>query len=102
MALIVAVILPGLGLCMRFFAGKIYVLSHQNMEQLAHVSSRLQESLSSVSLIKAFSSEARTVRNVMSELKIAFRLSLEQTTLSSVANLVNASMPGIERAIVLA
>jgi len=102
LALIVAVILPGLGLSMRFFAGKIYVLSHQNMEQQAHVSSRLQESLSSVSLIKAFSSEARTVRNVMSELKIAFRLSLEQTTLSSVANLVIASMPGIARAIVLA
>ncbi|HUT71519.1 MAG TPA: ABC transporter ATP-binding protein [Desulfatiglandales bacterium] len=102
LALIVAVILPGLGLCMRFFAGKIYVLSHQNMEQQAHVSSQLQESLSSVSLIKAFSSEARTVRNVMSELKIAFRLSLEQTTLSSVANLVITSIPGIARAIVLA
>ena len=102
LALIVVIILPGLGLCMRYFTGKIYVLNHQNMEQQAQVSSHFQESLSSVSLIKAFSSEASTIRTLMSELKAAFHLSLEQTTVGSVANLLIASMPGVARAIVLA
>ena len=102
LALIVLVILPGLVLCMRYFSGKVHVLSHQGMEQQANVSSRFQESLSAVSLIKAFSSEARTVGRLMSELKAALHISLEQTTVSSVANLAISSMPGIARAIVLA
>jgi ATP-binding cassette subfamily B protein len=77
-------------------------LSHQNMEQQANVSSRFQESLSGVSLIKAFSSEARTVRRLMCELKTAFQISLEQFTVSSIANLTINSVPGIARVIVLA
>lgn len=102
LAVVVLGILPGLVLCIRYFSGRIHVLSHQGMEQQANVSSRFQESLSSVSLIKAFSSEARTVGRLMSELKAAFQISLEQTTVSSVANLAISSMPGIARAIVLA
>jgi ABC-type bacteriocin/lantibiotic exporter with double-glycine peptidase domain len=102
LALIVLIILPGLGLCMRYFARKIHILSHQAMEQQAQVSSHFQESLSSSSLIKAFSSEARTLRRLMSELKAAFQISLEQTSVSSVANLVITSMPGIARAAALA
>ena len=102
LALIVLIILPGLGLCMRYFAGKVHVLSHQAMEQQAQVSSHFQESLSSSSLIKAFSSEARTLRRLMSELKAAFNISLEQTSVTSIANLVITSMPGLARAIVLA
>ena len=102
LALIVLIILPGPGLCMRYFAGKLHVLSHQAMEQQAQVSSHFQESLSSSSLIKAFSSEARTLRKLMSELKAAFHISLEQTSVASIANLVITSMPGLARAIVLA
>jgi len=102
LALIVLVILPGLVLCMRYFSGKVHVLSHQGMEQQANVSSRFQESLSAASLIKAFSSEARAVGRLMSELKAALHISLEQTTVGSVANLAISAMPGIARAIVLA
>ena len=101
LALGVLVILPGIVFCMRYFSSKIHVLSHQDMEQQANVSSRFQESLSAVSLIKAFSSEARTVKRLMRELKTAFQISLEQFTVSSVANLTINSMPGIARIIVL-
>jgi len=38
----------------------------------------------------------------MSELKAAFHISLEQTSVTSIANLVITSMPGLARAIVLA
>ena len=98
----VLVILPGIVLCMRYFSGKVHVLSHQGMEQQANVSSHLQESLSAAPLIKAFSSEDRTVGRLMSQLKAAFHISLEQTAVSSVANLAISFMPGIARAIVLA
>ena len=102
LTVIVLVILPGVVLSMRYFSAKIHILSHHSMEQEANISSRFQESLSSASLIKAFATEVKTLGRLMSELKSAFHISLEQTTVSSVANLVISSMPGIARAIVLA
>jgi ABC-type bacteriocin/lantibiotic exporter with double-glycine peptidase domain len=102
LALGVLFIIPGLVLCIKYFSKKVHVLSHQEMEQEATVSSHLQESLSSVSLIKAFSTEARTVKRFMTQLKKSFHISLEQTTVTSVASLVINSMPGIAKLIVLA
>ncbi len=102
LALGVLFIIPGLVLCIKYFSKKVHVLSHQEMEQGATVSSHLQESLSSVSLIKAFSTEARSVKRFTSQLKEAFHISLEQTTVSSVASLVINSMPGLAKLIVLA
>ncbi len=102
LALVVVIILPGLVLSIRYFSGKIHVLSHQSMEQQANVSSQFQESISSVSLIKAFSSEARTLQSMMSNLRKAFQISLEHISVSSLASLVINSMPGIARVIVLA
>ena len=98
----VLIILPGIVLCVRYFSRRIHVLSHQGMEQRANVTSRFQESLSSVSLIKAFSSEKRALNRLMSEMKNALQISLEQSTVASVANLVINSMPSIARAFVLA
>jgi len=98
----VLLLLPGIALCVRYFSHKARVLSHHSMEQQAKVSTRLQESLSSASLIKAFSSEDRTVKRLISQLKAAFQISLEQSTVNSVANIVVSSMPGIARAVVLA
>lgn len=102
LAIGVLVIFPGLVLCIRYFSEKIHVLSHQSMEQEAAVSSRFQESLSAVSLIKAFSSEARAVGSLISELRKSFRISLEQSTVNSVANLAITSMPGMARVAVFA
>lgn len=98
----ILLLLPGIVLCVRYFSHKARVLSHHSMEEQAKVSTRLQESLSSASLIKAFSSEDRTVKRLISQLKAAFHISLEQSTLNSVANIVVSSMPGIARAVVLA
>jgi ABC-type bacteriocin/lantibiotic exporter with double-glycine peptidase domain len=102
LALVVLIIFPGVVLCMRYFSTKIHILSHQGFEQEAQVSSRLQESLSSASLIKAFASEASAVGRLMSELRKAFHISLERTTVSSVADLAITAMPGIIRGIILA
>jgi subfamily B ATP-binding cassette protein MsbA len=102
LALVVLILVPAVGLGMNYFGRKIHVLSHQTMEQEARVSTHLQESLSSSSLIKAFSFEARALKGLMSELRAALRISLEQTSVRSVANLVITAMPGFARAIVLA
>ena len=102
LAIGILVILPGVVLVVKYFSGKIHILSHQSMEQDAKVSGQFQESLSSVSLIKSFSSEVRTVGRLVSELKKALQISLEQSTVGSVAHLVITSMPGIARGVVLA
>jgi ABC-type bacteriocin/lantibiotic exporter with double-glycine peptidase domain len=102
LAIGVTIILPVLIFFARFFSAKMHILSHQSMEQNANVSSQFLESLSSVSLIKAFSSEVRTVKRLISELKRALQISLEQSTVNSFANLAINSLPSISRAIVLA
>jgi ABC-type bacteriocin/lantibiotic exporter with double-glycine peptidase domain len=101
LAVIVVLILPGIVLSIRYFSAKIYVLSHESMEQRANVSSRFQESLASASLIKAFSSEMKTLTHLMSGLKNAFHVSMERTAVSSVANLAINAMPSIARIITL-
>jgi ABC-type bacteriocin/lantibiotic exporter with double-glycine peptidase domain len=95
-------ILPVLIFFIRYFSKKIHILSHQSMEQQAKVSGQFQESLSSVSLIKSFSSEMRTVGHLISESRKSFQVSLEQSTVGSVAHLVISSTPGIARGFVLA
>ncbi|MCJ7546658.1 MAG: ABC transporter ATP-binding protein/permease [Deltaproteobacteria bacterium] len=102
LAVIVVISLPGLALFVRFFAAKTHTLSHQSMEQQATVSSRLQETLASISLIKAFSAEVRSVSRLMSALKTVFHISVEQTTLRAIADLAINVLPGIARMCVLA
>jgi ABC-type bacteriocin/lantibiotic exporter with double-glycine peptidase domain len=98
----VLVVLPGLFLCVRYFSDKTYILSHHSMERQANASGSLQESLSAVSLIKAFSTEGHTVRRVVSDFKAALKISLEQSTLNSVANTMVGLAPALTRGIVLA
>ena len=102
LAIGVLVILPFIAISVRYFSRKVHVLSHHSMEKQAMVSSMFQESLSSVSLIKAFSSEARTTGRLMSGLKGTFQISMEQSTVSSVASFIINSMPAVARGVVLA
>ncbi len=98
----VLIVIPGLFYSIRYFSEKIHVLSHEGMEQDANVSSRLQESIAAIPLIKAFSAEDRAGRNIIAELKKAFQISLEETTVSSVAGMVINSMPWFAKGCVLA
>jgi len=102
LAVIVLVILPGLLLAMNYFARKVHVLSHRSMEQDANISSQVQETLSSAPLIKSFASEERTQNRLVSELKKAFQITLEQTTVNSVADAAISLLPAVSRGIALA
>ena len=102
LSIAVLILLPGLVYCIRFFSCRIHILSHQSMEQKARVCGRIQESLSEASLIKACASEKRTGMRLVSSLKKAMQITLELTTINSLANLVIHAMPGGVRTIVLA
>jgi len=101
LAIVVLIILPVMVVCVRFFARKIRVLSHQGMEQQANVTRTMQESLSATSLIKAFSSEKRTVTRMMSELRGAFQIGMERVTINSAASLAMGLVLEISRLVVL-
>ena len=64
------IIIPGLILWARYFSRRTRALSHHRMERQANVTRRVQESLASTSLIKAFASEEREVERVMSEIDV--------------------------------
>ena len=102
LAVIVLVILPGLLFVMNYFARKVHVLSHRSMEQDATISSRVQEALSSTPLIKSFASEEKTHARLVSELKKAFQIALEQTSVNSVAEAAISLLPAVSRGIALA
>lgn len=98
----VLIVIPGLFYTIRFFSGKMRILGHEGMEQDARVSGRLQELLTSIPLIRAFSAEDRTAKRIISEWKKTFQISLEESTVSSVANLAINSTPWLAKGIVLA
>ncbi|MBE9544393.1 MAG: ABC transporter ATP-binding protein, partial [Proteobacteria bacterium] len=102
LAIAVLILLPGLVWMIRFFSGKIHLLSHQSMEQKADVSGHIQESLSGASLIKAYANEDRIRSHLMSSIKRVFQINLEQKVINSLAGLAINSMPGIARIITLA
>lgn len=93
--------LPVMVVGVRYFARKTRVLSHWGMEERANVSRQMQETLSSAELIKAFTSEDRTVKNLAEKLRSALQVSLQWTTVGSVADLVINAMPELARLIVL-
>ena len=102
LAVIVLVILPGLLFALKYFARKVHVLSHRIMEQDANISSRVQEALSSTSLVKSFASEERTQSRLVSELKKAVQITLEQTIVTSVTDAAISILPALSRGIALA
>ena len=102
LAVIVLFILPGLFYGILFFSRRVHALSHQSMEQQALVTGRLQESLSSVSLIKSFALEARTLERLISGLKTALSLSLQRTAVSSLAHMLVSLLPALGRGATLA
>jgi subfamily B ATP-binding cassette protein MsbA len=101
LSIAVFAVLPVMVLFVRYFSRKIRVLSHQGMEQQGNVTQSLQESLSSTSLIKAFSLEKQTLKRIMTELKEALQIGMERTTVGSLANLAISLMPEVARLVVL-
>lgn len=101
LALCVLIAVPASGMLLSYFTARLHTLSYHNMEQQANLAAQLQESLSSISLIKTFASEEKTQRRLRFRLKSIRNLSLELTAINAAANFVIAVMPGAARAMVL-
>lgn len=101
LALISLLILPLLVLVIRVFSSRIHALSHRGMEQRANVNSRLQETLSSIPLIKAFTSEEKESQRVIEELENSQRITMEQNVAWSMISSVLSFVPDVARAVVL-
>ena len=102
LALAVLVVLPLMFASVRFFGGRLRVLSHHGMERQAEVYQSVQESLAQTSLIKAFAAEKRTLNTLMGKLRASLQVGMEQHTLGSLANLVIGLAPDLAHLIVLA
>jgi ABC-type multidrug transport system fused ATPase/permease subunit len=101
LSLIVLFLLPVLIWCVRYLSGSLFKLSRKSMEQKASLSGRLQESLSEATLIKAYNSEQRTLHRLLKGWQGIFQTSLQQAAVSSFANLVIDSAPGLARILAL-
>ncbi len=101
LALIVLLIIPGMVAAVKYFSKKSNILSHHGMEQNAKVIQKFQESLSSYSLIKSFSTERRTAKRITDDLRKLVDLGLERSTVSSAAGFLIGFFPEIARFAVL-
>ena len=95
------IVIPLLVAATRYFGQRLYALSHHGMERSAGITQRLQETLASLPLIKAFASEKRESQRVLDEVKAAQTIELEQTTVGSLAGFLLRIMPGLASGIVL-
>ncbi|MBN2547778.1 MAG: ABC transporter ATP-binding protein [Anaerolineales bacterium] len=101
LALVTVIALPIMVVTVRYFSERTRILSHHSMEQQASLSRRVQETLSALSLIKAFSSEQRETGRILTELDGVRQIALERTALGTVANLAIGAMPDLGRGVVL-
>jgi ABC-type bacteriocin/lantibiotic exporter with double-glycine peptidase domain len=101
LTIIVGVILPGAVIVVRYFSEKLRTLSNESMETQAIVAANFQESLSSITLIKAFVAEGKTLQQLRGALRNALDIAVEQSTVNALANMAITSLPGIARAAVL-
>ena len=101
LALATLMILPVLVWLLRLFSRRIYDLAHCRLEKKAEADAALQQTLSANSLVKAFATEDTARRKVQRSFAEFFQSSLEQISVSSLAELLINLMPSVARGIAL-
>jgi ATP-binding cassette, subfamily B, bacterial MsbA len=92
-AIPVILFLPIPLLVTKYFARKTYIMSHQGSERGARYSSVFQEVISSIPLIKAFSTEKRAISQITDEINRNNQLANERYMLSSLNGIVQSTLP---------
>ncbi len=100
-ALPVIITLPLPFLTTRFFAKRSYAMSHYNSELNARANASLQETVSSIPLIKSFANEQQAIGGLVAQLKKKLVMSYEQNSVNSLNNAISRFMPSIARFAVL-
>ena len=101
LALVSLIILPGLAWVMNHFSKRLRTLSHRGMEQRAIIFKRLQETIASMPLIKAFSTESYESQRTRTALEDGRQIAMAQSVVSSVANTMIAIGPTLAKGVVL-
>ena len=101
LGLVTLVVLPLLVISTRYFGNRFRALSHHGMERSANVMRRMEETLASLPLVKAFASEKRETDRIISDVEASQQIELEQSTVGTLANLVLGTVPGIASGLVL-
>jgi ABC-type multidrug transport system fused ATPase/permease subunit len=101
LALGTIVFLPLMVFALHFFSQRIRTLNQQGMEQSGIISKHLQEMISAIPLIKAFSSEVREINRVMDAYHAGQKVTIENSVLSSFANIMINLIPDIAKGLVL-
>ncbi len=100
LALISIFLIPGLIIVVRYFYNKMYVLSHQDREKSAKFQSRVQETLQSTSLIKAFGTEELELKRNVDALEDNLEINIEESVVGSLADFSIGGMSEIARFLV--
>ena len=101
LALASLVMLPLLAFGVRYYAKRLRVLSHRGLEQRATILERLQESIASLPLIKAFSTEDYESQRAKAALDEGRQIAMAQNVVGSVASTIISVGPGLARGLVL-
>ena len=95
------IFLPILAWVMSRYSKSLRTLGHREMEQRATIMERLQETIASIPLIKAFSTETYESQRTRSALEDGRQIAMSQTVVSSVASTFISLGPGLARGLVL-
>jgi len=101
LALVCVIVLPVLILNVRYFSKHMRKLSHRGMEQGAAIMKRMQETIATIPLIKAFSTENQESQRVKDALEDGRQIAMEQNVIGSVAGTMINILPDLTKAIVL-
>jgi subfamily B ATP-binding cassette protein MsbA len=101
LGIVTLVVLPVLVISARYFSERMRALSQHGMERSAGVLQRFEETLASIPLLKAFTSERRESQRVMAAVSESQQIEMEQVTVNTLANLVISIVPDLARAVVL-
>jgi ABC-type bacteriocin/lantibiotic exporter with double-glycine peptidase domain len=101
LALISLVILPLLAWVMRRYTRRLRILSHRDMEQRATIMERLQETIASMPLIKAFSTEDYESQRTRAALEDGRQIVMAQGVVGSVASTLMSMGPSLAKGVVL-
>lgn len=100
LAILTVILLPLMLIIVKYFSKRIHTLSQQSMEQGATILTHLQETIASIPLVKAFSTEDRTNKQMQEAYETNRQLTIERSVVGSFANLLIQALPDLTKAVV--
>ena len=101
LALVTLLLLPLLVIAVRAFSSRMRILGQNSMEKRARVFTRFEETLSSVPLIKAFTTEKTESNRVVDQIRESQDISMEQSVVGSVISTIFNLVPDMAKGVVL-